>query len=122
MTIFLDLLLIILLSPSLALAQSQFSLDAEANYSFGQPSFSEADRPPPDGSATTEDDLELRMRYPELYGGNLAAGSSLENANQEAQPDNESLVEMQTRYPELYLSDRLYNEDSVLSLGGNAPD
>ena len=122
MTIFFELLVIILLSPSLALAQSQFSLDSGANYSFGQPSFGEADDPPPDASATSEDDLELRMRYPELYGGNLAAGSSLEDANEQAQPDNESLVEMQTRYPELYLNNRLYNEDSVLSLGGNAPD
>lgn len=122
MTIFFELLVIILLSPSLALAQPQFSLDSGSNYSFGQPSFGEADDPPPDPSATSEGDLELRMRYPELYGGNLAAGSSLENANEQAQPDNESLVEMQTRYPELYLNNRLYNEDSVLSLGGNAPD
>ena len=57
------------------------------------------------------------MRYPELYGGNLAAGN---DAGDDEGATGNSLgegLEMQTRYPELYLNNRLYDEDAVLSIG-----
>ena len=101
-------------------AQSLYSLEQDSPGSLLGGQFGFDDGPaetPEDPSAGGDDSLELRMRYPELYGGNLAAGSDAEDEAADAGSAVDESAEMQTRYPELYLNDRLYDEDSVLSIG-----
>ncbi len=65
---------------------------------------------------SVDESLELRMRYPELYGGNLAAGGDAETAEDETASGVDESLETQARYPELYLDNRLYDEDTVLTI------
>ena len=70
---------------------------------------------------SVDESLELRMRYPELYGGNLAAGSDAENDADATTSGADESLETQARYPELYLGNRLYDEDAVLTIERGAP-
>ena len=65
---------------------------------------------------SSDESLELRLRYPELYGGNLAAGSDAENDEDATASGVDESLETQARYPELYLGNRLYDEDAVLTI------
>ena len=65
---------------------------------------------------SVDESLELRMRYPELYGGDLAAGSDAENDEDATASGVDESLETQARYPELYLGNRLYDEDAVLTI------
>ena len=70
---------------------------------------------------SVDESLELRLRYPELYGGNLAAGSDAGNEAEETPIGADESLETQARYPELYLDNRLYDEDAVLTIERGEP-
>lgn len=111
-------LALLLFFASNGLSQSLYSIDPDSSGSlFGEGFGLENSEEEAENTADSIDEsLELRMRYPELYGGNLAAGSDTENdADATASGVDESL-ETQARYPELYLGNRLYDEDAVLTI------
>ena len=65
---------------------------------------------------SVDESLELRLRYPELYGGNLAAGGDAEDGADETASGMDESLETQARYPELYLDNRLYDDDAMLTI------
>ena len=109
---------LLLFFASNGLSQSLYSVRPDQSGSFFSEDFGlETSEEEADNTADNVDEsLELRMRYPELYGGNLAAGSDTgDDADETAIGVDESL-ETQTRYPELYLDNRLYDEDAMLTI------
>ena len=72
-------------------------------------------------TGNVDESLELRMRYPELYGGNLASGSDTENDEDANAIGVDESLETQARYPELYLGNRLYDEDAMLTIEREEP-
>lgn len=116
-------LALLLFFASNGLSQSLYSIDPDSSGSlfgegFGLENSDEEAENTPD---SIDESLELRMRYPELYGGNLAAGSDTENDADAAASGVDESLETQARYPELYLGNRLYDEDAVLTIERENP-
>ena len=120
MNTLLSAITLILFFASNGFAQSLYSIRPDSSGSFldGEPGLEDSVEGESENTTGSPDEIsELRMRYPELYGGNLAAGN---DAGDDEGATGNSLgegLEMQTRYPELYLNNRLYDEDAVLSIG-----
>ena len=111
-------LTLLLFFVSNGLSQSLYSIRPDSSDSFFSEDFGlETSEEETENTADgIDEDLELRMRYPELYGGNLAAGSDAENDADETAGGVDESLETQARYPELYLDNRLYDEDSMLTI------
>ena len=113
------MLLMLFLTPHLA-AQSSYSIRPESSGSLLSGG-SEIARQE-EAAGDTQERLEMRLRYPELFEGNLAAEISSEDAAADTANDidgTEERLEMQTRYPELYLNDNLFDEGQLLSTEGS---
>ena len=113
-------LTLVLVFTSSSFAQSLYSIRPDTSGSFFSEDFGseESTEAGPEGTPGDGDDnLEMRMRYPELYGGNLAAGGDASDGAAEAGDSIDESLEMQTRYPELYLNNRLYDEETAFSIG-----
>ena len=94
-------LALLLFFASNGLSQSLYSVSPDSSGSlfsedFGLESGNEEAENTTD---SVDEDLELRMRYPELYGGNLAAGSDAENDADETVIGVDESLETQARYP-----------------------
>ena len=114
------MLLIPFLTPHLA-AQSSYSIRPGSSGSLlsGDPEIESQEEAAGDTGNRLEERLDMRLRYPELYGGNLAAGASAEDAASDTISGAEERLDMQTRYPELYLNDRLFDDGQLLSIEGS---
>ena len=111
-------LTLLLFFASNGLSQSLYSVRPDSSGSFFSEDFG-LESNQEEASNTTDnvdESLELRMRYPELYGGNLAAGNAAEDEADEAVSGVDESLETQARYPELYLDNRLYDEDAMLTI------
>ena len=64
----------------------------------------------------TDESLEMRMRYPELYDSGLTPDLERSATPEDAEAGVDETLETQTRYPEIYLENRLYDEDDLLSI------
>lgn len=109
----------VFISTDRGVAQSLFSvrpdssgslLDGETASEDGTFGDVEAD---PDA---TDESLEMRMRYPELYDGGLTTDLERSAAPEDAEASVDDTLETQARYPEIYLENRLYDEDDLLSI------
>ena len=111
-------LTLLLFFVSNGLSQSLYSIRPDSSGSFFGEDFGleSGDEEAENTTDSVDEDLELRMRYPELYGGNLAAGSGTEDDADETLSGVDESLETQTRYPELYLDNRLYDEDAMLTI------
>jgi len=117
-------LTLLLFFASNGLSQSLYSIRPDSSDSFFGQDFGleSSDEEETENTADSIDEgLELRMRYPELYGGNLAAGSDAETGENETISEVDESLETQTRYPELYLDNRLYDEDGMLTIERGEP-
>ena len=117
------MLLMLFLTPHLA-AQSLYSIRPESSGSLlsGGSEIGSQEEAAGDTGNELEERLEMRLRYPELFGGNLAAEINSEDTAEDAANDidgAEGRLEMQTRYPELYLNDNLFDEGQLLSTEGS---
>ncbi len=114
------MLLMLFLPPHLA-AQSSYSIRPESSASLlgGGSAIGSQEEAAGDTGNRLEERLDMRLRYPELYGGNLAAGASAEDAASDTTNGEEERLDMQTRYPELYLSDKLFDDGQLLSTEGS---
>ena len=111
------ILLILFLTPHLA-AQSSYSIRPGSSGSLlsGGPEIESQEEAAGDTGNRLEERLNMRLRYPQLYGGNLAAGASAEDAASDTISGPEERLDMQTRYPELYLNDKLFDDGQLLSI------
>ena len=109
---------LLLFFASNGLSQSLYSIRPDSSGSLlGEDLGLEGDEEAENTTDSVDEDLELRMRYPELYGGNLAAGSDPEDdADETLSGVVDESLETQTRYPELYLDNRLYDDDAMLTI------
>ena len=64
----------------------------------------------------TDESLEMRMRYPELYDSGLTTELERSAAPEDAEAGVDETLETQARYPEIYLENRLYDETDLLSI------
>jgi hypothetical protein len=114
------MLLILFLPPHLA-AQSSYSIRPGSSGSLLGGGFAIESQEEAAGATGNrlEERLDMRLRYPDLYGGNLAAGASAEAAASDTTNGEEERLDMQTRYPELYLSDKLFDDGQLLSIEGS---
>ena len=64
----------------------------------------------------TDESLEMRMRYPELYDSGLTPDLERSATPEDAEAGVDETLETQARYPEIYLENRLYDEDDLLSI------
>lgn len=113
-------LTLLLFFASNGLSQSLYSIRPDSSGSLFGEDFGLESGDEEEAENTTDsvdESLELRMRYPELYGGNLAAGSDTENdADETVSGVVDESLETQARYPELYLDNRLYDDDAMLTI------
>lgn len=111
-------LTLLLFFASNGLSQSLYSIRPDSSDSFLSEDFGleTSDEEAENTADGIDESLELRMRYPELYGGNLAAGSGTEDDADETLSGVDESLETQTRYPELYLDNRLYDDDAMLTI------
>ncbi len=111
-------LTLLLFFVSNGLSQSFYSIRPDSPDSFLSEDFGWETRDEEAENTTDNGDgsLELRMRYPDLYGGNLAVGREAEDDADETASGGDESLETQTRYPELYLGNRLYDEDAMLTI------
>ncbi len=111
-------LTLLLFFASNGLSQSLYSIRPDSSGSFFSEDFGleSGDEEAENTADGIDESLELRMRYPDLYGGNLAAGSDVEDDADETASSVDESLETQTRYPELYLDNRLYDEDAMLTI------
>ena len=111
-------LTLLLFFASNGLSQSLYSIRPDSSGSLLGEDFGleSGDEEAENTTDSVDEDLELRMRYPELYGGDLAAGRDVENDADETAIGVDESLETQARYPELYLDNRLYDEDSMLTI------
>ncbi len=111
-------LTLLLFFASNGLSQSLYSIRPDSSGSlFSEDLGLENSEEEAENTADSSDEsLELRMRYPELYRGNLSAGSDAENDEDATASGVDESLETQARYPELYLGNRLYDEDAVLTI------
>ena len=119
MKILLSALTLLLFLASNGLSQSLYSIRPDSSGSLFGEDFGLESSEEEEAENTTDsgdESLELRLRYPELYGGNLAAGSEAANAEEETTGGGDESLETQARYPELYLGNRLYDADAVLTI------
>ncbi len=117
-------LALLLFFASNGLSQSLYSIDPDLSGSLSGEGFGLENSDEEEAENTidsVDESLELRMRYPELYGGNLAAGSDAENDADATTSGADESLETQARYPELYLGNRLYDEDAVLTIERGDP-
>lgn len=117
------MLLMLFLTPHLA-AQSSYSIRPESSGSLLSrgSEIGQQEEAAGDTGNRLQERLEMRLRYPELFEGNLAAEISSEDTAVDAANDidgTEERLEMQTRYPELYLNDNLFDEGQLLSTDGS---
>ena len=119
-TLFSVVLLLLFLPPHLA-AQSSYSIRPGSSASLlgGGSTIGGQEGAAGDSGNRLEERLEMRLRYPDLYGGNLAAGAHAEDAASDTTNGEEERLDMQTRYPELYLSDKLFDDGQFLSIEGS---
>ena len=68
------------------------------------------------GPDVTDESLEMRMRYPELYDSGLTPDLERSATPENAEVSVDETLETQARYPEIYLENRLYDEDDLLSI------
>lgn len=68
------------------------------------------------GPDVTDESLEMRMRYPELYDSGLTPDLERSATPEDAEAGVDETLETQARYPEIYLENRLYDEDDLLSI------
>ena len=112
-------LTLLLFFASNGLSQSLYSIRPDSSGAFLGEDFgleSSGEEEAENITDGVDESLELRLRYPELYGGNLAAGGdTADDADETASGMDESL-ETQARYPELYLDNRLYDDDAMLTI------
>lgn len=110
----------VFISTDIGVAQSLFSvrpdsagslLDGDTALEDGTFGDTEAD---PD---VTDESLEMRMRYPELYDSDLTPDLERSATPEDAEVSMDETLETQARYPEIYLENRLYDEDDLLSIG-----
>lgn len=110
----------VFISTDIGVAQSLFSvrpdsagslLDGDTALEDGTFGDIEAD---PD---VTDESLEMRMRYPELYDSDLTPDLERSATPEDAEVSMDETLETQARYPEIYLENRLYDEDDLLSIG-----
>lgn len=108
----------ILLCASAGFAQSPYSIrpDSAGSLLGEETGLEDSVLPGNDDTDAVDEELGMRLRYPELYGGNLATGSELSATSEETDAELDQTLEMQARYPELYLENRLYDEESLLSI------
>ncbi len=111
-------LTLLLFFTSNGLSQSLYSIRPDSSGSLLDEDFGleSGDEEAENTTDSVDEELELRMRYPELYGGDLATGSAAENDADETAIGVDESLETQARYPELYLDNRLYDEDSMLTI------
>ena len=111
-------LTLLLFLVSNGLSQSLYSVRPDSSDSFFSEDFGleTSDEEAENITDSVDESLELRMRYPELYGGNLAAGSDAEDDVDETVSGVDESLETQARYPELYLDNRLYDDDAMLTI------
>ncbi len=111
-------LTLLLFLVSNGLSQPLYSVRPDSSDSFFSEDFGleTSDEEAENIADSVDESLELRMRYPELYGGNLAAGSDTENDADETVSGVDESLETQARYPELYLDNRLYDDDAMLTI------
>ena len=111
-------LTLLLFLVSNGLPQSLYSVRPDSSDSFFSEDFGleTSDEEAENIADSVDESLELRMRYPELYGGNLAAGSNAEDDVDETVSGVDESLETQARYPELYLDNRLYDDDAMLTI------
>ena len=111
-------LTLLLFLVSNGLSQSLYSVRPDSSDSFFSEDFGleTSDEEAENIADSVDESLELRMRYPELYGGNLAAGSNAEDDVDETVSGVDESLETQARYPELYLDNRLYDDDAMLTI------
>lgn len=118
-------LTLLLFFASNGLSQSLYSVRPDQSGSFLSEDFglegSDEEEAENTADGVVDESLELRMRYPELYGGNLAAGSNAGDDADETVSGVDESLETQTRYPELYLDNRLYDEDGMLTIERGEP-
>jgi hypothetical protein len=111
-------LTLLLFFASNGLSQSLYSVRPDSSGSFFSEDFGleSSDEEAENTTDSADESLELRMRYPELYGGNLAAGGDAGDEADETASGVDDSLETQARYPELYLDNRLYDEDAMLTI------
>ena len=111
-------LTLLLFFASNGLSQSLYSIRPDSSGSLLGEDFGleSGDEEAENTTDSVDEDLELRMRYPELYGGDLETGRDVENDADETAIGVDESLETQARYPELYLDNRLYDEDSMLTI------
>ena len=111
-------LTLLLFFASNGLSQSLYSIRPDSSGSLlGEDFGLESDDEEAENTIdSVDEDMELRMRYPELYGGDLATGSDAEYDEDETASGVDESLETQARYPELYLDNRLYDDDAMLTI------
>ncbi len=116
-------LTLLLFLVSNGLSQSLYSVRPDSSDSFFREDFGleTSDEEAENTADSIDESLELRLRYPELYGGNLAAGSEAEADADGTVSEGDESLETQARYPELYLDNRLYDEDTMLTIEREEP-
>ncbi len=121
MKILISIMLLMLFLPPHLAAQSSYSIRPESSASLLGGGSAIGDQEEAAGATGNrlEERLDMRLRYPELYGGNLAAGASAEDAASDTTNGEEERLDMQTRYPELYLNDKLFDDGQLLSIEGS---
>ena len=119
-----SVLTLLLFFASNGLSQSLYSIRPDSSGSFFGEDFggedfgleSSNEEETENTTDSGDESLELQMRYPELYGGNLATGNDAETDEGETAIGVDESLETQARFPELYLDNRLYDEDAMLTI------
>ena len=106
-------------SPAAGVAQSLFSVRPDSagsllggDAALEDDTFGDTEADPD----VTDESLEMRMRYPELYDSGLTPDLERSATPEDAEVSMDETLETQARYPEIYLENRLYDEDDLLSI------
>ena len=106
-------------SPVAGVAQSLFSVRPDSagsllggDTALEDDTFGDTETDPD----VTDESLEMRMRYPELYDSGLTPDLERSDTPEDAEVSVDETLETQARYPEIYLENRLYDEDDLLSI------
>lgn len=109
----------VFISTEVGFAQSLFSVRPDSSGSL-----LDGDTPSEEGTFgdieadpdATDESLEMRMRYPELYDSGLTPDLERSSAPEDVEAGVDETLETQARYPEIYLENRLYDENDLLSI------
>lgn len=109
----------VFVSPAAGVAQSLFSVRPDSagsllggDAALEDDTFGDTET----GPDVTDESLEMRMRYPELYDSGLTPDLERSATPEDAEASVDETLETQARYPEIYLENRLYDEDDLLSI------